>query len=240
MSTLIEAYRLPLPGWPRAIFEGDHAYTQGRLRVDGEEILAARSREELLRGMSAGLAGGSHAIELRLEMDGDVPMLAICVDGEPAVAERDLRSPPSRSAWRHAFIALFASVAGFIASYLYLEKAWALDSAWSLKMAYHTAGWHLLLVLTLFPASVWGQRLGIRSVQATSLLFFCIHLGIAIANAVSNDPVNPGDFWIGTWNALSGAFFLAAVVYGNVAYRDMDPVAQLIGDEHPGQVPAAV
>ena len=78
-----------------------------------------------------------------------------------------------------------------------------------------------------------------HSLQSVSKSFTSALIGIAIANAVSNDPVNPGDFWIGTWNALSGAFFLAAVVYGNVAYRDMDPVAQLIGDEHPGQVPAA-
>ena len=29
------------------------------------------------------------------------------------------------------------------------------------------------------------------------------------------------------WNAISGLFFLAAVPYGNVAWRDMDPVAAL-------------
>ncbi len=160
-------------------------------------------------------------------MDGHIPGVEVAIDGRPAPAESALKPRPSRSAWMHAVIALAASAAGFIASYLYLEKAWALDSVWSLKMANHMAAWHLLLTFTLFPASVWGRRAGIRAVQATSALFFAIHLGIAIANFVDPDPIHADGVWIGVWNAVSGAFFLLAVFYGNVAWRDMDPAGAL-------------
>ena len=102
-----------------------------------------------------------------------------------------------------------------------------MDSAWALKMAYHTAAWHLLLTFTLFPASVWGQRLGIRSVQIVSLVFFCIHLGIAIANAFWRDAGSLVDVWIAFYNALSGVLFLASLIYGNRAHSDMDPVTAL-------------
>jgi len=127
----------------------------------------------------------------------------------------------------HAWIALAASAAGFVAGFLYLLQSYARDSAWDLKMAQHMTAWHLLLTFTLFPASVWGQRIGIRSAQAVSLVFFCIHAGIAIANIGPGDPLNPDDPWIGVLNAVSGALFLAAVVYGQRAFSDMDPVAAL-------------
>ena len=60
--------------------------------------------------------------------------------------------------------------------------------------------------------------------QFVSLLFFFIHLGIALANL---GPTGAGGHSgaIAVFNALSGVFFLAAAVYGNRAYRDMDPVA---------------
>ena len=72
--------------------------------------------------------------------------------------------PISGSAWLHAWIALTGSVLGFVASYLYVGRAQTFSDQWAMQMAIHMAGWHLLLALTLFPASVWGQRPGIRSV----------------------------------------------------------------------------
>ena len=114
-----------------------------------------------------------------------------------------------------------------MASWLYLLKAEELGSAWAQKMGHHTAGWHLLLTFALFPASVWGQRVGIRSVQVVSFIFFCIHLGIAIANMGEGDPSNPDDPWIALFNALSGIMFLWSTYYGQRAWRDMDPVHAL-------------
>ena len=93
----------------------------------------------------------------------------------------------------------------------------------NIKMAYHMAGWHLLLTFTLFPSSVWGQRVGIRSVQVVSAVFFAIHACIAAVNALDPQAMAVNDQWIAAWNAVSGIFFLAAVIYGNAAYRDMDP-----------------
>ena len=63
--------------------------------------------------------------------------------------------------------------------------------------------------------------------QGVSLLFFLIHAGIAIANLGPSDPTEPNDAWIAGLNALSGILFLIAAIYGNRAYRDMDPVAAL-------------
>ncbi len=99
-------------------------------------------------------------------------------------------------------------------------------------MAYHMAGWHLLLTFTLFPSSVWGQRVGIRSVQVVSAVFFVIHACIAAVNALDPQTMTVNDQWIAAWNALSGSFFLAAAIYGNPAYRDMDPArAFVVGHE---------
>ncbi len=228
MAALNLAFRLPLDGWPRALLETDHRYSRSRLIVEGREVLVALSRAELEAGVGAELGSGGARIEVRLSMDGSIPNVELRVDGRAAIAESDLNAAPTPSAWRHAFIALLASAAGFAASYLYLREAWALDSGWSLKMAYHMAGWHLLLTVSLFPASVWGQRLGIRCVQVVCLMFFLIHAGIALANIASPDPGSSADLPIGVLNAISGLFFLAGVVYGNVAWRDMDPVAPLL------------
>jgi hypothetical protein len=82
-----------------------------------------------------------------------------------------------------------------------------------------------LLTLTLFPASVWGQQLGIRAVQLVSCVFFFIHVGIAVANGVAPDSLRDGS--IAMLNALSGLLFLVSVIYGQRAHRDMDPVAAL-------------
>ncbi|MFQ5478721.1 MAG: hypothetical protein ACE5E4_08900 [Candidatus Binatia bacterium] len=223
------AFRLPRPGWPRLVFEGDHLFEQGRLLDGDRELLRTSDREQLERGVETLLANGGPRLRLQLRMDGSLPRLCLEVDDRPALREDGLRAPTSRSAWLHAWLAAAASLAGFAASYLYLMKAQALGSEWSFKMSWHMAAWHLLLVLTLFPASVWGQRLGIRVVQTVSALFFAIHAGIALANLVSLGASEPVDPLIAMVNAISGAFFLAAALYGNRAWRDMDPCTALLG-----------
>lgn len=127
---------------------------------------------------------------------------------------------PARSAWIHGGLALAGSFAGFAAGALYLARAHAADDAWALKMAVHMAAWHLLLTLTLFPASVWGGRTGIRTVQFASLVFFAIHAGIAIANVGSPPGVAYGP-WIALLNAASGLLFAASVVYGQRAHGEI-------------------
>lgn len=226
MADLEIAFRLPTPSWPRAVFESDYGYRGGRLTVDGERLLEATTREALLEGVEGTL--GAEPVAMRLFESDGAPTVRVRVGDREAPREKQLRAPPSRSAWKHAAIALAGSFAGFVASYLYLRKADALGSAWALKMGNHMAAWHLLLTFTLFPASVWGQRLGIRSVQAVSLVFFLIHAGIAVANVVGPDnPGDPNDPLIATLNAVSGLLFLAATIYGNRAHRDMDPIAYL-------------
>jgi hypothetical protein len=59
------------------------------------------------------------------------------------------------------------------------------------------------------------------------MLFFLIHVGIAIANVGAGDPADPLEGAIAFLNALSGVLFLATVLYGNRAWRDMDPVRAL-------------
>ena len=221
------AFRLPLDGWPRAVFESDYAYDGGRLVVDDHAVVRANTRRQLEGGVRGSLPLSGVDVAVRLVVGERTPDLQVWVDGRPALREDALRARPTPSAWVHACLALTASAAGFTASYLYLLKAHALQSEWALKMANHMAGWHLLLTFTLFPASVWGQRVGIRAVQWASLLFFCIHAGIAVANLGPTDPTNPDDPWIALWNAVSGVCFLAAALYGYRAYRDMDPVTAL-------------
>ena len=63
--------------------------------------------------------------------------------------------------------------------------------------------------------------------QWVSPLFFLIHAGLALANLGPSDAPEPNSPWIAGLNALSGLLFLVAAVYGNRAYRDMDPVAAL-------------
>ena len=221
------AFRLPLEGWPRAIFRTTFGYQGGQLEVDGKVALKASSRQELETGLAGNLPDSTHRLELILE-GADTPVIGVTLDGQRALLEEELSAPPSRSAWLHAFIALAASAAGFAAGYIYLMKARDLGSAWSMKMANHMAGWHLLLTLTLFPASVWGQRIGIRVVQGVCLVFFFIHVGIAWANVAPSDAGSAlHDGWIAGLNGLSGIFFLLGVLYGQRAHRDMDPVAAL-------------
>lgn len=223
MAELEIAFRLPLADWPRAVFESDYGYDGGRLLVDGTSVLEARDRGELERGVTARLPGSERSVSLRLVTNANVSDVEARVDGREALREDRMRARPSRSAWAHACLALLGSAAGFVASDLYLLKAARLDSDWALKMGYHMAGWHLLLTFTLFPASVWGQRTGIRLVQLVSGLFFLIHAGIAAANVGAGSGVSAGEYWIAVFNALSGLFFAIAAVYGQRAYRDMNP-----------------
>ena len=227
MADLEIAYRLPVGNWQRALFRSNYRYDGGSLVVGDEVVLRADSREQLEHGVDGVLPGSGRRVAMRLRVSNGVPCIEILADGKPAPAEAKLAAPPSRSAWMHAVIALCASAFGLIASWLYLLKAIDLDSPWAMKMGHHMAGWHLLLTVSLFPASVWGQRVGIRSVQFISFVFFCIHAGIALANLGTSDASNPDDLWIALFNALSGVFFLWAVFYGQRAFRDMDPVSAL-------------
>ncbi len=222
------AFRLPVEGFPRAVFESDYGYRGGRLRVGDVAVLEAPSREELERGVVGALEPAGAPLSMQLVERGGAPWLEVELGGRRVLREDRVWARPTRSAWIHATIALLGSAAGFVASYFYLVKAAALDSEWAHKMGIHTAGWHLLLTLTLFPASVWGQRLGIRAVQLVSLLFFFIHAGIALANADLEDSL------IAVFNALSGIAFAASVVYGNRAHRDMDPAAAFAAGRIPG------
>jgi hypothetical protein len=214
------AFRLPLPGWPRAVFQSDYGYRGGRLLLDGTQVLAAPSREALERGVEGQALGAPLA--MRLVDQGGAPALELTAAGNQARREGRIFAQPTRSAWTHALLALGGSAAGFAASWSYLAKAAALHDDWARKMGQHTAGWHLLLTFTLFPASVWGQRPGIRAVQLVSLVFVLIHAGMALANA------DLGDSGIAFFNAASGLLFLASVVYGNRAHHDMDPIAALV------------
>jgi hypothetical protein len=182
-----------LPGAMRAVVESDFSLRNPRVRIEGD---FDRDR-------------------LKVMVIDDEPYLFL--DGAELPREDRLRAPTSPSAWRHAFLALAGSVFGFVASWLYLARA----DPWSTKMALHMAAWHLLLTLTLFPASVWGQRIGIRAVQIAAFVFFAIHLGIAIANIAA--PVDG----IAIMNAASGVAFLATTIYGQRAHHDMDPLRTL-------------
>lgn len=228
-ATLAIPFRLPLSGRPRAIFQTDYLYDGGRLLVDGACVLEVPSRNALERGVSARFAEG--IIAARLAPDDSGARLHVTLDDVDAIDERDVEVRATRSAYIHALLALGGSFAGFVASYLYLHKATLLHSAWALKMGQHTAGWHLVLTLTLFPGSVWGGRVGIRIVQCVCLLFFAIHLAIALANLGASDAANPNDASIAAFNALSGVLFLVAALYGNRAHREMDPGLALAREE---------
>lgn len=221
MATRTFAFRLPVAGSPRATFETDFGLRGGRLLVEDRVAIAVHTREALANGAVTRYA--DQELEVRLVTDGATEHVVLLYAGQLVPTEDRLSAPPSRSAWIHGWVALAASFFGFVASWLYLERARSFEDAWALKMAIHTAGWHLMLTLLLFPASVWGQRIGIRAVQLVSLIFFFIHLGMAISNldAASRSMSGP---WIATFNALSGICFAAAVVYGQTAHRDMDPL----------------
>lgn len=211
-------FRLPLPGWPRARFKSGFGHEHARLTVDGARVLRATTREDLEAGVEGALPTGE-PVTMKLTDRG----LVVVAAGKRALREDRIFARPTRSAWIHAVIALLGSAAGFVASAFYLAKSSSLagldpmSAQWALKMGIHTAGWHLLLTFTLFPASVWGQRIGIRGVQVVSFVFFCIHAGIALANADLADPA------IAFFNAVSGLLFGVSVLYGQRAHRDMDP-----------------
>ena len=195
--------------------------------MDSETVLEAENRGELEHGVTGRLPGSDVTISLRLVTKGSAVDVEASVDGRHALREDRMRARPSRSVWLHACLALLGSAAGFVASDLYLVKAVRLDSEWALKMGYHMAGWHLLLTFTLFPTSVWGQRTGIRIVQLVSGLFFLIHAGIAVANLWPGGAAQTDDNWIAAFNGLSGVCFAVATIYGNRAYRDMEPATAL-------------
>lgn len=216
MAELRVAFRLP--DARRLIFVSDYSLCGGQVLLEDRVLIDARSTEALARGATGRLDAG--VLTLRATDPDDI---RLALDGAEIVREDRMRAPISRSAWIHAFLALGGSLFGFLASWLYVRRAGLLSDPWALKMALHMAAWHLLLVLTLFPLSVYGQRIGIRVVQATSLLFFCIHVGIAVANT---GPAFDGP-WIAIFNAVSGVAFLCAAIYGSRAYRDMDPLASV-------------
>lgn len=193
--------------------------------LNGQTVLSAATRGALEEGVCGILPGLGHKLELQLKGGASAPRFELRVDGQLAPQESEICAPPSRAAMYHALQALFGSLAGFASSALYLHKAALHADIWARKMGVHTLGWHLLLVFTLFPASLWGQRLGIRAVQLVSAVFFAIHLGIAIANWAA--PASPQDFAIAALNLLSGFWFLVALLYGQRAYRTMDPLAAL-------------
>jgi hypothetical protein len=213
------AFRLLGRGSPRAVFVTDYGLSRGRLLIEDTIVVDAPSRAALASGVSAELPGSGERVTVRLSDDD----LGVWIDGVRARREDELRAPSSRSAWLHGWIALLASAFGFIASYLYVLRARALQDPWSMRMAWHMAAWHLLLTLTLFPASVWGQRIGIRAVQGVSALFFAIHVGIGLANVDGFGDPGHGP-WVALLNAASGLAFLTAVVYGQRAHADMDPL----------------
>jgi hypothetical protein len=221
MAELSMAFRLPPPAASRAVFVSDYGLRGGALFIDGQVILEAASREALAEGVSGALPCSDSRVELRVA-DPDALDVRLWLDGVEVPREDGLRVPASRSAWIHAFLALSGSALGFIASWLYVRRANASGDPWAMKMAFHMAAWHLLLTLTLFPASVWGQRIGIRAVQLASLVFFCIHVGIAASNTDPDVRLAEGP-WIALLNALSGIAFLVTVIYGQRAHADMSP-----------------
>jgi hypothetical protein len=218
MAELRVAFRLPTPDARRLVFVSDYGLRGGRVLLGDRVLVEAASSAALARGVSGQLPDSARVLTLQATDPADVQLR---LDGEEVSPEDRLRAPISRSAWLHAFLALGGSAFGLVASWLYLRRAGLANDPWAMKMALHMAAWHLLLTLTLFPLSVFGQRVGIRAVQGTSLIFFCIHVGIAVANTGSafDGP------WIAVFNGASGLAFLAAAVYGSRAYADMDPLA---------------
>jgi hypothetical protein len=217
------SFVLPIDGRPRAHVVTDHGFRSARVSVGDRTVIDAPTAEALCAGVDGRLPDGTR-LTLRAGPD-DVRLLC---DGIDAPREDALSVAPTRSAWIHASLALSASLFGFAAGALYVRRAQVFSDAWALKMAIHMAAWHLLLVLTLFPASVWGQRAGIRVVQALAALFFFIHAGIAAANLGAPSPTaegTPEGPAIAVLNALSGLAFLATVVWGQRAHADMDPLA---------------
>jgi hypothetical protein len=205
MAELRIDFVLPSPSPARAVFVTDYGLRGGRLFVGDEVVIDAPSREALARGVSTVLANTGERVEVRAAGDFDVQ---VSIDGRDLLrAGADERR---RAAWIHGVLALLASACGFAASWLYLVRARVALDAWAMKMAVHMAGWHLLLTLALFPAAVWGGRFGRHAVRATALLFFLIHVGIALSNGAARGEAHADA--IALLNALSGLFFLATLL----------------------------
>lgn len=219
MAELVIAFRLPQPGLPRAVFRTDYGLRGGRLEIDGVETMSIGTRAELEAGVEGRAPGDGAPLWIGLSSEPDAE-LELRIAGERAPREDELSAPLPRSAWVHATIGFAASTFGFIASYLYLVRSEAAGDNWALRMAIHMAAWHAILVLTLFPASIWGKRIGVRAVQLVSAVFFVIHAGIAIANAIDPPRTAEGP-GIAVLNALSGIFFLFAVLFGQRVHREM-------------------
>lgn len=135
--------------------------------------------------------------------------------GDEAEAIEPLGGPMLRI---HAALAFAASIAGFVASYIYLLRAAADGGAWALKMAYHMAAWHGLLVLVLAPLSLLFGTTGLRIVQWVCALFFAIHVGIGFTNAHGTGTgAESHATAIAIWNLLSAVCFAAAVPTGSLA-----------------------
>jgi hypothetical protein len=219
MAALEVAFRLPGPDARRLVFVSDYGLRGGRLLLGDRVLIDVPSAEELARGAAGHLPGSPGLLALSATDPSDV---RLSLDGAALSREDCLRAPVSRSAWIHALLAFDGSLFGFVASWLYLRRAHLASDPWATKMALHMAAWHLLLTLALLPLSVFGQRPGIRIVQGTSVVFFFIHVGIALANSGS---VIDGP-WIALFNGVSGLAFLAAGIYGFRAYADMDPLRE--------------
>jgi hypothetical protein len=192
----------------RAAFVTDYGLRGGRLLIDNAPVLIADSAPALADGVTAILASTNQLVTVRTTGAFEV---SLWVDGLQAVPSD--RAPPrrARGASIHGGLALAASVFGLWASWLYVVRARASADPWAMKMAIHMAGWHLLLTLALFPAAIWGGAAGVRAVRATAVVFFCIHLGIAIANAAPGGDLEQGA-WIAFLNAASGAAFLTTAL----------------------------
>jgi hypothetical protein len=203
MAELRIAYLMPNASHQRAVFVTDYGLRGGRLVVGDDVVVEAHDHEELARGVSAALPATGELVEVRASDDFDV---FVRVGGAEALREDRIAEGRRRATWIHGGVSLGGSACGFAASWLYVLRARAAADPWAMKMAIHMAAWHLLLTLALFPAAVWGGRFGRHAVRGTALVFFFIHVGIAMANGGTAEEQGG---WIAVLNAASGLLFLA-------------------------------
>ncbi len=211
MATL----ELQFEGPARARFVSDFGLTHAVVYWADAQVLTVRDAQALAAGVRAALPHGQGELEVRAAHPS---VVVLCLNGVPLRPAGSSAHRSAGAAWVHALLALAGSLFGFAAGWLYLQRAQQDGEAWSLKMAWHMAAWHLLLTLTLFPASLWGQRAGIRAVQLVSLVFFAIHAGISLANALAGGGASEGAA-IASLNLLSGLAFLATFLWGFRALR---------------------
>src|SRR5690242_17709737 len=96
------AFRLPLDGWPRALFRSDFGYGRARLQIEGEQVLRADSRDELERGIEGSWDANGAPLMMKLRDRGGVSVVQVLVAGREAVREDKVWAKPTRSAWIHA------------------------------------------------------------------------------------------------------------------------------------------